>query len=75
MKLRAQMTVNNAKEKISARKEAIDKAAQEEWILDLFDYAEGCYEMAYAWALEAEYTLMEAAYEIDYYTEHFCKEK
>ena len=75
MKLRAQMKVNNAKEKISARKEAIDKAAQEEWILDLFDYAEGCYEMAYAWALEAEYTLMEAAYEIDYYTEHFCKEK
>ena len=31
--------------------------------------------MAYAWALEAEYTLMEAAYEIDYYTERFCKEK
>lgn len=73
MKLRTQMKVNNAKDKISARKEAIDKAAQEEWILDLFEYAEGCYETAYAWALEAEYTLMEAAYEIDYYNEHFCK--
>ncbi len=27
--------------------------------------------MAYAWALEAEYTMMEAAYEIDYYTKRF----
>ena len=75
VKLRTQMKVNNAKEKVATRKEAIDKAAQEEWILDLLDYAEGCYEMAYAWALEAEYTLMEAAYENDYYVERFCKEE
>jgi hypothetical protein len=75
VKLRTQMKVNNAKEKVAARREAKDKAAQEKWILDLLDYAEGCYEMAYAWALEAEYTLMEAAYENDYYIERFCKEE
>ena len=73
-KLCAQMKVDNAKEKISERREAIDKAAEEAWILDLLDYAVSCYDMANAWALEAEYTLMEAAYEIDYYNEHFCKE-
>ena len=71
VKLRTQMRVDNAKSKVAARKEALDKAAQEEWILDLLDYANGCYEMAYAWALEAEYTMMEAAYEIDYYNERF----
>ena len=42
---------------------------------DLLDYAEGCYEMALAWALEAEYTMMEAAYEIDYYNERFGAEE
>ncbi len=47
------------------------RTAQEDWILDLLDYANSCYEMAYAWALEAEYTMMEAAYEIDYYTKRF----
>ena len=65
------MKVNTAKAKIAERREAIDKAAQEEWILDLLDYANACYEMAYAWALEAEYTIMEAAYEINYYNERF----
>ena len=75
VKLRTQMKVNNAKEKVAARREAKDKAAQEEWILDLLDYAEGCYEMAYSWALEAEYTLMEAAYEVDYYIERFGTEE
>ena len=75
IKLRTEMKVNAAKEKVAERKEAIDKAAQEDWINDLLDYAESCYEMAFAWALEAEYTLMEAAYEIDYYNEHFGSEK
>jgi hypothetical protein len=70
-KLRTEMKVNAAKEKIAVRKEELDKAAQEDWILDLLDYANSCYEMAYAWALEAEYTMMEAAYEIDYYTKRF----
>lgn len=70
-KLRTEMKVNAAKEKIAVRREELDKAAQEDWILDLLDYANGCYEMAYAWALEAEYTMMEAAYEIDYYTKRF----
>ena len=70
-KLRTEMKVNAAKEKIAVRREELDKAAQEDWILDLLDYANSCYEMAYAWALEAEYTMMEAAYEIDYYTKRF----
>ena len=70
-KLRTEMKVKAAKEKIAVRKEELDKAAQEDWILNLLDYANGCYEMAYAWALEAEYTMMEAAYEIDYYTKRF----
>lgn len=70
-KLRTEMKVNAAKEKIAAHKEAIDKAAQEELILDLLDYAEGCYEMACAWALEAESAMMEAASEINDYTEKF----
>ncbi len=70
-KLRTEMKVNAAKEKVAAHKEAIDKAAQEELILDLLDYAEGCYEMACAWALEAEAAMMEAAGEINDYTEKY----
>ena len=70
-KLRTEMKVNAAKEKIAAHKEAIDKAAQEELIVDLLDYAEGCYEMACAWALEAEAAMMEAAGEINDYTEKY----
>ena len=75
VKLRTEMKVNAAKEKIAEHREARDKAAQEQWIYDLLEYAEGCYEMAYAWALEAEYTLMEAAYKIDYYNEKFGEKK
>ena len=48
-----------------------DNAVPEDGGLDPPDYANSCYEMAYAWALEAEYTMMEAAYEIDYYTKRF----
>ena len=70
-KLRTEMKVNAAKEKVAAHKEAVDKAAQEALILDLLDYAEGCYEMACAWALEAEAAMMEAAGEINDYTEKY----
>ena len=69
------MKARATREKLAEHKEAFDKAAQEEWILDLLAYAEGCYEMAYAWAEEAEYTMMEAAYEIDYYNERFLEKK
>ena len=72
-KIRTEMKVNAAKEKVAVRRDAVDKASQESWILDLLDYAEGCYEMAYAWAMEAEYTMMEAAYEIDYYNDRWGK--
>ena len=53
----------------------IDKAAQEQRIADLIDYAEGCYAMALTWALEAEYTMMKAAYEIKYYNKRFGEKK
>ena len=72
VKIRAQMQVNSAKEKVAAHKEALDKAAREEWILDLLDYANSCYEMAYAWALEAENTMLEVNCEIDEYNALYC---
>ncbi len=75
LQIRSRMRVNSAKEKIAERKEAKDRAEQEAWILDLLDYADACYDMAYSWAMEAEYTMMEAAYEIDYYNERFGKEE
>ena len=71
VRLRAQMNVENAKAKIAARREAIDKAEQEAWILDLVDYAERCQQLALSWAVEAEYTLMEIAYEINDYLEKY----
>ena len=43
--LRAKMNAENAKEKIAARREAIDKAAQEEWILDLLESAGGLHSL------------------------------
>ncbi len=62
-------------EKLAEHKEALDKAAQEERILDFLAYAEGCYGMACAWAEEAEYNMMEANRENDYYSERFLEEK
>ena len=53
----------------------IDKGAQEQQITDLINYAKGCYAMALTWALEAEYTMMKAAYEIKYYNERFGEKK
>lgn len=71
--LHAQMNVKNAKEKVAAHKEAVDRAAQEAIILDLLEYADACQEIAYAYALEAENALSEAASEIADYTEKFGK--
>ncbi|MBO5543970.1 MAG: hypothetical protein J5949_04995 [Oscillospiraceae bacterium] len=40
-------------------------------ILDLLDYAEACYEMACAWEMEAEAAMMQAASEINAYTDKY----
>ena len=71
--LRAQMSVENAKDKVAERKEALDKAGQEAWIMDLLDYADRCQEYACAWAMEAEYTMIQVADEIKDYNEKYGK--
>ena len=71
VKLHAQMSVDNAKAKVEAHKEAVDKAAMEAYILDVLDYSESCRQLAYAWALEAEYAVNEALAAINEYTEKF----
>lgn len=75
VRIRAQMGVDNAKAKIAEKKEAVDKAAEEELILDLLDYAGRCQDLAYAWALEADYAVMDALDVIDDYTEKYGKEE
>ncbi len=69
--LRAQMNVENAKAKLAAHKDAVDKAVQEAYIEDLLDYAADCAELANAWALEAEYTLMEASAQVSDFVEKY----
>ncbi len=73
VKLHAQMSVDNAKAKIAECKEAVDKASLEAYIVNLMDYADRCQELAYAWALEAEYTIVEALDAIDDYTAKYGK--
>ena len=74
VKLHAQMSVDNAKAKIEARKEAVGKAAMEDYIIDCLDYAESCQELAFAWALEAEYAVNDALEVIDEYNAKYGKE-
>ena len=74
VKLHAQMSVDNAKAKIEAHKEAVDKASMEAYILDCLDYAEACQELAFAWALEAEYAVNDALEVIDEYNAKYGKE-
>ena len=67
-------SVDNAKAKVEAHKEAVDKAAMEAYILDCLDYAEACQELAFAWALEAEYATNDALEVIDEYSAKYGKE-
>lgn len=74
VKIHAQMSVDNAKAKVAAHKEAVDKAAMESYILDCLDYAEACQELAFAWALEAEYAVNDALEVIDEYNARYGEE-
>ena len=74
VKLHAQMSVENAKAKVDAHKKAVDKAAMEAYIIDVLDYAECCEELAFAWALEAEYAVNDALEVIDEYNAKYGKE-
>lgn len=61
LKLKAQMKAEALKEKIADKRAERDKAAMECYILDLIDYAEYCQQIAFASAIEADLTLLEAA--------------
>ncbi len=61
LKLKAQMKADVLKEKIAKRRADRDQAATECYILDLLDYAECCEQIAFAAAIEADLTLLEAA--------------
>ena len=66
-RLMVQMHQEEVKNKIEAQKTAIDKAAQEELIMDLLDYADDCQMIAYAYAMEAELAILDACDQIEAY--------
>ncbi len=71
IKLKLQMNIDAAKAKISDSKKAVSKANQEQHISDLLEYADNCQQLAFAMALEAELTLLEADTEIADYNEKY----
>lgn len=60
-KLKAQMKAEAVKQKLADKRAEKDKASMELYILDLLDYAECCQQVAFAAAIEADMTLLEAA--------------
>ncbi len=71
MKLKASMNINAAKARIAEKKEAKDKAKQEQRIIDLLCYADSCQQLALLSALEAELAILEAAAEAADYVEKY----
>ena len=69
--LRAQMNVNAAKAKVKEKKAALEKADQEQRILDLLDYADKCQQLAVAMSMEADWAFLAAAAEATDYTEKY----
>ena len=61
LKLKAQMRADVLKEKIADAKAEKDKAAMESYIVDLLEYADACQNVAFAAAIEADLTILEAA--------------
>lgn len=66
-RLKVQMHLEEVKSRIDAKKTEIDKASQEELIMDLLDYADDCQMIAYAYAIEAELAIIDACDEIEDY--------
>ena len=71
LRLKAQMNKEAMQDKITAKKEAKDKASQEKRIVELLDYAESCQELTLAMALETEAAVLTAAEEINDYNEKY----
>ena len=72
-RLKVQMHQEEVKSRIEAKKTELDKAAQEELIADLLDYADDCQMIAYAYAMEAELAIMDACEEIQDYEAKYGK--
>ncbi len=60
-KLKAQMKAEAIKDKLAVKRAERDKASMELYIMDLLDYAESCQQVAFAAAIEADLTLLQAA--------------
>ena len=72
-RLKVQMHMEDVKNRIEAKKTELDKAAQEELIMDLLDYADDCQMIAYAYAMEAELAILDACDEIEDYDSKYGK--
>ena len=72
-RLKVQMHQEEVKSRIEAKKTELDKAAQEELIADLLDYADDCQRIAYAYAMEAELAITDACEEIQDYEAKYGK--
>jgi hypothetical protein len=72
-RLKVQMHQEEVKNRIESKKTELDKAAQEELIMDLLDYADDCQMVAYAYAMEAELAIMDACDEIADYEAKYGK--
>ena len=72
-RLKLQMHQEEVKNRIEAKKTAIDKAAQEELIMDLLDYADDCQQIAYSYVMEAELAILDACDEIEEYEAKYGK--
>ena len=72
-RLKVQMHQEEVKSRIAAKKTELDKAAQEELIMDLLDYADDCQYIAYSYAMEAELAIMDACEEIQDYEAKYGK--
>ena len=72
-RLKVQMHQEEVKNRIESKKTELDKAAQEELIMDLLDYADDCQMVAYSYAMEAELATMDACDEIADYEAKYGK--